>query len=200
MSRPRSWLWPAVAIAVLAAGIGLSACRVAPRETDHAAGFRLVVAEKRAEPTVSAGSTAEREAVDRLKGFLGNWTVETIQSNTLAVYAPDAWFNDTLKTVRGATNIQSYFLKTMKNTESISVQFEDVTRSGDGFYYFRWVMDNRLKSIARGETLRTLGITLVRFDAAGRVTVHQDYWDSTAGLFEHVPLLGRGIRAIKARL
>jgi hypothetical protein len=200
MKRRRSWLGLVIALAVIGAGVGLSACRVAPRETDHAAGFRMVIAEKRSEPTVATGSKEEREAIDRLKGFLGNWTVETIQSNTLAVYAPDAWFNDTLKTVRGATNIQAYFLKTMKNTESLTVQFDDVTRGGDGFYYFRWVMDTRLKSIAKGETLRTLGITLIRFDSSGRVLIHQDYWDSTAGLFDHVPLLGRGIRAIKARL
>jgi len=200
MKRRRSWLGLVIALAVIGAGAGLSACRVAPRETDHAAGFRMVIAEKRSEPTVATGSKEEREAIDRLKGFLGNWTVETIQSNTLAVYAPDAWFNDTLKTVRGATNIQAYFLKTMKNTESLTVQFDDVTRGGDGFYYFRWVMDTRLKSIAKGETLRTLGITLIRFDSSGRVLIHQDYWDSTAGLFDHVPLLGRGIRAIKARL
>jgi hypothetical protein len=32
------------------------------------------------------------------------------------------------------------------------------------------------------------------------VLLHQDYWDSTAGLFQHVPALGTGIRAIKARL
>jgi hypothetical protein len=30
--------------------------------------------------------------------------------------------------------------------------------------------------------------------------VHQDYWDSGAGLWEHVPVLGRGIRSIRARL
>jgi SnoaL-like domain len=200
MRRRRSWLGLVIGVAVIGAGVGLSACRVAPRETDHAVGFRTIVAGRQAEPTVTPGSAVEREAIERLKGFLGNWTVESIHSNTLSVYAPDAWFNDTLKTVRGATNIQAYFLKTMKNTESLTVQFDDVTRSGDGFYYFRWVMDTRLKSIAKGETLRTPGITLVRFDASGRVVIHQDYWDSTAGLFEHVPLLGRGIRAIKARL
>jgi DNA-binding transcriptional regulator/RsmH inhibitor MraZ len=75
-----------------------------------------------------------------------------------------------------------------------------VTRGADGSYYFRWVMDVRMKKVARGETIRTPGITLVRFDEQGRVLIHQDYWDSAAGLWEHVPVLGRGIRTIKARL
>jgi hypothetical protein len=37
----------------------------------------------------------------------------------------------------------------------------------------------------------------VRFDAGGRVVLHQDYWDSASGLFEHVPVLGGLIRAVK---
>jgi hypothetical protein len=61
-------------------------------------------------------------------------------------------------------------------------------------------MDARLKKVAAGETLRSIGITLVRFDAAGGVVIHQDYWDSAAGLFDHVPLIGRAIRTIKAGL
>ena len=57
-----------------------------------------------------------------------------------------------------------------------------------------------MKKVAKGETITTPGITLVRFDRSGRILIHQDYWDSTTGLFEHVPVLGYGIRAIKARL
>jgi hypothetical protein len=32
------------------------------------------------------------------------------------------------------------------------------------------------------------------------VVLHQDYWDSAAGLFEHVPVVGRLIRTVKSRL
>jgi SnoaL-like domain len=194
----RRTLPPLVLLAVL--GFGFAACKAVPRQADHAAAFRAILAEKTSEPTVVPGSETERAAIDRLKRFLGEWGVESLRTSTLQVYAPDAWLNDTLKTVRGATNIQSYFLSTAQNTESLTVQFDDVTRSGDGLYYFRWVMDNRLKSVAKGETLRTLGITVIRFDAQGRVLIHQDYWDSAAGLFDHIPLVGYGVRAVKARL
>lgn len=187
-------------VLLLLLGFGLAACKTVPRQSDHAVAFRAILAEKASEPTVAPGSETERMAIDRLKRFLGNWGVESIQTNTVQVYAPDAWLDDTLKTVRGATNIQSYFLRTAQNTESLTVQFDDVTRSGDGLYYFRWVMDNRLKSVAKGETLRTLGITVIRFDVQGRVTIHQDYWDSAAGLFDHIPFVGYGVRAVKARL
>lgn len=181
-------------------GMALVACKTVPRQSDHAGAFRAILAEKASEPTVIAGSDTERLAIDRLKHFLGEWSAESIRTNTLQVYAPDAWLDDTLKTVRGATNIQGYFLRTAQNTVSLTVQFDDVTRSGDGLYYFRWVMENQLKSVAKGETIRTLGITVVRFDAQGRVLIHQDYWDSASGLFDHIPVVGFGVRAVKARL
>ncbi len=178
-------------------GVG---CSAVPRRSDHAAEFKSAATAAAAQPNVPPGSEAERVAIARFKGFLGNWSPDTIRQQSALVYAPEAFLNDTLKTLRGSDAIRDYFLATAENAESITVQFDDVTRGADGFYYFRWVMDVRMKKIAKGETIRTLGITLVRFDEQGRVLIHQDYWDSAAGLWEHVPLLGRGIRSIRARL
>lgn len=176
------------------------ACRTAPRVTDNAAGFRAALAEFAGRSTVAVGSDAERTAIVRFETFLGAITAESARTQTTNVYARDCFFNDTLKTLRGATNLQSYFVVTAENAESVTATFDDATRSADGLYYFRWVMDTRLKKVAQGETIRTLGITVVRFDEAGRVLIHQDYWDSAVGLWDHVPAIGYGIRAIKARL
>lgn len=178
----------------------VSACRTAPRVTDSAAGFRAALSEFAGRPNLASGSDAERSAIARFERFLGTLTADSARNQTTNVYAPDCFFNDTLKTLRGATNLQSYFVATAENAESVTATFDDATRSGDGLYYFRWVMDTRLKKVAQGETIRTLGITVVRFDELGRVLIHQDYWDSAVGLWDHVPAIGYGIRAIKARL
>ena len=178
-------------------GLGFSGV---PRVTDSAAALRAIRAEMEARPTVAVGSPAERQGIERLKLFLSRIDAESVRNNTLSVYAPDAYLNDTLVSRRGSSNIQSYFLATVEAAESITANIEDVTRSADGFYYVRWTMDVRMKKVAAGETIRTLGITLVRFDDQGRVLIHQDYWDSAAGLWDHVPGLGRGIRWIKGRL
>lgn len=179
--------------------LALSACKTTPRTLDSAKNYRAEVARVSALPTVAKGSDAERAAIARLKDFLGVMTEATVAAKTRLAYAPDAYLNDTLKTLHGAPAIETYFLDTVRNSESVTVEFEDVVESG-GFYYFRWVMDVKMKKIRAGETIRTIGITHVRFDEQGRVRLHQDYWDSTTGLFEHVPVLGAGIRAIKARL
>lgn len=186
-------------VAILVLGVGLG-CSGVPRVTDSAAALRAVRVEMDHRPTVVPGSETERQAIDRLKVFLSRIDADSVRDKTLSVYAPDAYLNDTLVSRRGATNIQAYFLETVEAAESITAQVEDVSRSADGFYYVRWVMDVRMKKVAAGETLRTLGITLIRFDDQGRVLIHQDYWDSAAGLWEHVPGIGRGIRWIKGRL
>ena len=189
--------WISLGCVVLGLGVG---CSAVPRVTDSAAAFRSVAAEMAGRPTVAPGSEAERQGIDRLKAFLSRIDEESVRTRTLSIYAPDAYLNDTLVSRRGATNIQAYFLETVAAAESITASIEDVSRSADGHYYFRWVMDVRMKKIASGDTLRTLGITLVRFDEQGRVLIHQDYWDSAAGLWDHVPGIGRGIRWIKRRL
>ena len=51
-----------------------------------------------------------------------------------------------------------------------------------------------------GETVRSIGMSHIRFNSAGLVILHQDYWDSGGNLFEHIPVVGWLIRRIKARL
>ena len=116
------------------------------------------------------------------------------------VYAPEAFLNDTLKTVRGAQAIEDYFLETARSLVYAKVEFDDTLRASDGSYYLRWRMRMESKVIKKGEEIRTIGMTHLRFDKEGRVLVHQDYWDSGRGVFEHIPVIGTGIRMVKKRL
>ena len=174
----------------------LAGCASRPPRPDAVSAYRDFL---RSHPGADLRGPGEKEAIFRFQSFLATFAEDTLRRDTTAVYAPDAWFNDTLKTVRGAEAIRAYYLGTIANTESITVEFTDVARS-DNDYYFRWVMDVRFRAFARGRTVRTIGMTHVRFDANGRVLLHQDYWDSTQGFFEYVPVIGPVIRAIKNRI
>ncbi len=155
------------------------------------------LAAEKATPGVVLTSSQEAAAIARFKTFFGNVTEEAVRTQIRDLYAPDAWFNDTLKTVRGVPAIEDYFTKVAKSTDLVSATVLDVARSGDN-YYIRWVMDVRFQNSKT--TIRTIGMTQVRYDAQGRIVFHQDFWDSTAGFFEHVPVLGAGIRWIKSLL
>jgi hypothetical protein len=60
-------------------------------------------------------------------------------------------------------------------------------------------MSLRFKRLRRGVLTRSFGMSHIRFDAEDRVALYQDFWDSAAGLFEHVPVVGGLIRTIKRR-
>lgn len=150
-------------------------------------------------PGVEPGSEAERQAIDRVKGLLSDFKAEGFRDRVREVYAEDAFFNDTLKTVRGADAIEEYLGETADGIDKGTVEFLDVV-SDSGNHYFRWLMTIQFKKFDRGEDKTSIGMTHIRFDADGKVALHQDYWDSASGLFEHVPVVGWMIRRIKGRL
>jgi hypothetical protein len=150
-------------------------------------------------PGPARGSRAEQAGIRRFEGFLAGLNEKTAIEETDHVYARDAYLNDTLKTLHGAPAIRDYFLRTAKGLDSMTVRFDDLAVAGRD-YYFRWTMDTRMKRLARGKTVRTIGVTLVRFDREGRVILHQDFWDSAQGVWNHVPLVGAVISWIKSAL
>ncbi len=140
---------------------------------------------------------AHEAAVGRFKAFFADVTADSARKLVKGLYAPDAFFNDTLKTVRGNEAIEAYFLKAASHTDFIRAEVVDVARSGPNTY-LRWVMDVRYKGSK--ETVRTVGMTHLRFAPDGRIALHQDFWDSTTGFFEHLPVLGPLIRWIKSKI
>ena len=150
----------------------------------------------------SAGEAESANAVNGLKRFTDLFTdlsAPRIRERVRDVYADDVFFNDTLKTVRGIDALEAYLVESAEAVEWCGVEVEDVAESG-GNYYVRWVMEIRFKRFAKGETTRSIGMSHLRFDDDGKILLHQDYWDSAGGLFEHIPVIGYGIRKIKARV
>ncbi len=183
---------PLLLIATLPLGASLS-------NPDPVASFQDALSSTASVKGPPKGSIAEKEAITRFENFLGNLDEKTAREQTTKVYAPDAFLNDTLKTIHGAPAIRDYFIKTAQGLESMTVVFNDVAISGQN-YYFRWIMETRMKHLARGKTVRTIGVTMVRFDSDGRVLIHQDFWDSAQGVWDHVPVLGAVIRWIQQKI
>lgn len=147
----------------------------------------------------AAGSPAQKAAIERFRAFFGDLNEARVKADIRSVYAPEVWFNDTLKSLRGVDTLEHYLVETARNVESCKVDIDEIIPSPSGVYV-RWRMHIRFKKFHRGETQSSIGVTLLRFDKEGRVAYHQDYWDSGANLFEKVPVLGAGIRAVKRRL
>jgi len=144
----------------------------------------------------SPGSPEEEAAISKFSNFFANLNEESVEELTRQTYADPIFFYDTLKTITSLPELEEYFLETARNTESVQARVVDYA-SSNGDYYLRWEMDIRLKKFRRGETLRSVGMTHLRFNSEGKIILHHDYWDSTEGFFQHVPVLGGIIRYIK---
>ena len=180
-------------LALLFAVVGLSACASHPA-TDTAAAYS---AAQSSLESVVLSPDQEADAVLRFKNFYKEVTDSSVRDQIAGLYADNVWFNDSLKTLHGRAAVQDYFLKTMEHVEVFQTRVEDVARSGSN-YYVRWTMDVRFKGSK--ETIRTIGISHLCFDSSGHVILHQDFWDSTSGFFEHLPVIGGAILWVKSLL
>lgn len=144
-------------------------------------------------------SHEEREAIERFQNLLSDFKAHDFGNRIREVYAEKAFFNDTLKTVHGVDQVEQYLLASAEAIEEGKVEFLDLVAK-EGSYYFRWAMTLRFKRFAKGEPKHSVGMTHIRFDSDGKVVLHQDFWDSTGGLFEHFPGLGWILRKAKDRV
>lgn len=146
------------------------------------------------------GSPAETEALARFARFFSDFSPDKVERLVDQTYAAEVWFNDTLKTLNGRDALRAYLKHSAEAVQSCRVEILDTLSNDRGDYYVRWTMVIRFKRFKPGQDTQTIGMSHLRFNRDGLVRLHQDYWDSTAGLFEHIPLLGAAIRAIKRRV
>ncbi len=151
------------------------------------------------ESPFAPGSPEEAAALARFSDLFSVFTPEAMREKVRAVYAEDVYFYDTLKEVRGVDALEAYLVESAEALEAGRVEVRDVAQS-QGNYYVRWVMELQFKKMRRGRMTRSVGISHLRFNAAGKIVYHRDYWDAAGGLFEHIPVVGWMIRVIKGRL
>jgi ketosteroid isomerase-like protein len=177
------------------AGLAMGLCGCGgPAQKDQAAAFLQA---ERDRPGVEMDAALAERGVARFRDFFSNVNAQTVREKAAELYAEDVWFNDTLKTLRGRAAVEAYFLKTLDHVDSFSAEVDDAAVSGRNVYV-RWTMDVRFKGAE--EPVRTVGMTLLRFDAEGRAVLHQDFWDPAAGFYEHLPGLGGILRWIKSKI
>jgi hypothetical protein len=116
-----------------------------------------------------------------------------------SVYAEQLYFSDTLHVFRDLDSLTAYMEETARRVDSIEIRIDRVLRHGNDVW-LRW--DMRTEARALGRTMRadTIGMTHLRFNTEGKVVLHQDYWDSTEGLYIHIPVVGGLVRWTRNRL
>lgn len=151
-------------------------------------------------PAPPAGSVAESQALARFAQFFSSFAPDRVDKLVPQTYAADVYFNDTLKAIEGREALSHYLRESAEAVDECRVEIHETTRTANDEHLVRWSMMIRFKKFRRGVDTWTVGMSHLRFDAEGRVVYHQDYWNAADGLFQHIPVLGTLINAIKRRL
>lgn len=192
LARPA---WPLAALVCLLAGCGRPASQGAAELNDSY--DRALARTAAAAVEFPGGEAGARAALARAEGFFGELDAATIRARAAETYAADAYLNDNLVAIEGAAAIGEYFGHTAGRVGSLRVSFLDVTHSGVD-YFVRWRMTVESGRLNGGAPMVSYGMTHFRFDAAGRILLHKDFWDAGTGLYEYLPGLGPVLRRVRA--
>jgi len=111
-------------------------------------------------------------------------------------YSADAYFKDPFNEVRGVAAIQRIFAHMFDQVgEPRFIVTEKVV--DDGGAMLVWTFNFRSARRGGGETQAIRGVSHLRFDTAGKVNYHRDYWDAAEELYMKLPVLGMLMRSLR---
>lgn len=114
------------------------------------------------------------------------------------LYAADAEFKDPFNEVRGTDAIAHIFRHMF--TQVDEPRFVIGSRfSGEGGVMLLWDFHFRSRGPLSPQSFTVRGATHLRFDDAGKVVLHRDYWDAAEELYAKLPLLGGLMRGLQRR-
>lgn len=110
-------------------------------------------------------------------------------ADTERLYAPRLYFSDTLLTTESRSKLLNHLAGLRENDVKIAVQTLKTVIDGEDAY-LHWSMITTFRAGGRSVTTDSIGITHLRFNAAGQIVLQQDFWDSTEGFYRHLPFVG----------
>lgn len=115
------------------------------------------------------------------------------------IYAEKIHFIDPAHEIHGLKQLTDYFYGLYKTVSSISFEFQHPHRLGPEAYV-QWVMTFSHPRLQNGKTIALHGASYLQFNRDEKVTLHRDYFDLGAMIYERLPVVGRIVTAIKGRL
>lgn len=113
------------------------------------------------------------------------------------IYTENIIFTDPFHQVEGLEALRCYFENMYQNLISINFDYGDEIISEDSAM-LTWKMAYTHRSIKGGNVISLPGATHLKFNE--KIYYHHDYFDTSAMLFEHIPVVGAAIKWIKKRV
>ena len=180
-------------IAILVATLLLYACSRAPELKPNR------TAEQYFAHLAKTPATTEHDVAKIFGKIFTDFKQGATEDNIRSVYADQLYFNDTFKIIENIDELVHYMSHSAGNVESTVVDILDVIQT-DHDYFIRWSMEMKFEVQGKAVFTQSIGMTQLRFNAAGKVVFHQDFWDSSEAFYEHLPFLGRFVKKVKTML
>lgn len=145
------------------------------------------------------GVPAQDAHFDPFVNFVTHMSAPDWQERFASVYADELHFSDTLTVIGDRATLESYFAGLHEAEARTTVRILARQTAGADAYLI-WEMQSEFKPIVGTRTSHSIGVTHLRFNEQGKVVLHQDFWDSAQGFYQHLPLVGPAIRGIRSRL
>src|SRR6056297_341246 len=129
----------------------------------------------------------------------GELTHPEIGRRVARLYADPMYFNDSLKTFQSLQPLVEYMETTSRMLDESSVEIQQVIRDGADVFV-RWTMTFASSALGREISSESIGMTHLRFNAEGQIVLHQDFWDSAAGLYRNLPVVGYALKQVDKRM
>ena len=114
------------------------------------------------------------------------------------LYASELHFSDALMMTRDHDRVVEHFQGLVDAGTTVQVEILQ-TLISEADVYLIWSMRAEFTPVRQSVVSYTIGVTHLRFNEAGRVVLHQDFWDTGLGFYQHIPVLGRVVKSINRR-
>jgi hypothetical protein len=131
--------------------------------------------------------------IAQFKQAYADFSVDTLGS-LRELYANEVVFIDPVHRVEGLGALERYFAASANNLRFCRFEFLDEAIN-EHSAFFKWAMHYSHSKIAAGSPLQLQGASFIKF--AERITYHEDFYDMGAMVYEHIPVLGFGVKRIK---
>jgi hypothetical protein len=112
------------------------------------------------------------------------------------LYDAHAYFKDPFNEIYGQEAIIELFRHMFEQVDVPRFYIrQSILQEADAFIV--WDFEFRMRGSVKPQCIH--GSSHIRFNPAGKVTYHRDYWDAAEELYEKIPLLGSLMRFLKRK-
>ena len=133
-------------------------------------------------------------AVEHYAEFMRNLSADSLSHITHHV-AKDVYFRDPFNEVTGVDKMQQIFAHMYETMGEVRFEILHCAMT-ETTGLFHW----RIVATLRGKPWEFEGMTKVEFNEDGLAVSHVDHWDAAREFYEHFPVIGWSLKAIRRKI